>query len=282
MFDDQEQQQQQDNDKLESLLSPIFPKATSLLFHTGNALTYFKLVRKTNMNITEEIIEYISTMLRTLRKNNNFKQFENETYVKIIPEDINHEGSSSNATGNSGSNTVDYEQLSREDLKISVLQEMKENYLESLLLSFPNYGAKLTIDEILPLWNVVESYMNNQKILSAGVCDFMLPLLLELCDHAKHKPYADQINLGVCCSIPDELNKYVKENDIQLLTHSDPMDIINDSDFQNSIKNYCHEYDALDWRPTWVARYNSIIANRGIIKTKGYFVYASRELPIKS
>lgn len=39
----------------------------------------------------------------------------------------------------------------------------------------------------------------------------------------QHKPYANQINLGVCCSIPEELNKYVKENNIQLLTHSDPI-----------------------------------------------------------
>ncbi|CAF4534918.1 unnamed protein product [Didymodactylos carnosus] len=120
--------------------------------------------------------------------------------------------------------------------------------------------------------------MDKQKVLSAGVCDFMLPLLLELCTAAKHKPYANQINLGVCCTIPEELNKYVKENDIQLLTHSDPMDIINDSDYQNSLRKYCHEYDALNWRPAWVARYNSVIANRGIIKTKGYFVYANREL----
>ena len=39
----------------------------------------------------------------------------------------------------------------------------------------------------------------------------------------QHRPYANQINLGVCCSIPEELNKYVKENNIQLLTHSDPI-----------------------------------------------------------
>ncbi|CAF3843493.1 unnamed protein product, partial [Rotaria sordida] len=93
-----------------------------------------------------------------------------------------------------------------------------------------------------------------------------------------HKPYANQINLGVCCSIPEELNKYVKENNIQLLTHSDPIDVINESDFQQTIREYCHEYDALNWKPCSIVRYTSVIANRGIIKSKGFFIYAKREL----
>lgn len=112
------------------------------------------------------------------------------------------------------------------------------------MLSLPNYSSQVTLEEFLPLWRVVEDYIDKQKILSAGVCDFMMPLFSDLCQSAKvrkyqfirfllnnkkniryiqHKPYADQINLGVCCSIPDELNKYVKEHNIQLLTHSDPI-----------------------------------------------------------
>jgi len=146
------------------------------------------------------------------------------------------------------------------------------------MISLPNYGAQLTLDEFMPLWNIVEDFIDKQKILSAGVCDFMLPLFSDLYDAAKHKPYADQINLGVCCSIPEELNKYVKENNIQLLTHSDPIDVISDSDFQQTIREYCHEYDALNWKPSSIVRYSSVIANRGIIKSKGFFIYAKREL----
>jgi hypothetical protein len=56
------------------------------------------------------------------------------------------------------------------------------------------------------------------------------------------------------------------------------LDVINESDFQEVLREYCHEYDALNWKPLSIVRYNSVIANRGIIKTKGFFIYAKREL----
>lgn len=66
-----------------------------------------------------------------------------------------------------------------------VLNELKENYLESVMISLPNYGSDLTLKEFMPLWNTIEDFIDKQKILSAGVCDFMLPLLSDLCDNAK-------------------------------------------------------------------------------------------------
>ncbi len=56
------------------------------------------------------------------------------------------------------------------------------------------------------------------------------------------------------------------------------IDVLSDSDFQQTIRDQCHEYDALNWKPCSVVRYTSVIANRGIIKTKGFFIYAKREL----
>lgn len=56
------------------------------------------------------------------------------------------------------------------------------------------------------------------------------------------------------------------------------VDVLTDSDFQETIREYCHEYDALNWKPSSIVRYSSVIANRGIIKTKGFLVYAKREL----
>jgi len=66
-----------------------------------------------------------------------------------------------------------------------VLNELKENYLESVMISLPNYGAQITLNEFLPLWRIIEDYIDRQKILSAGVCDFMLPLFSDLCDACK-------------------------------------------------------------------------------------------------
>ena len=38
------------------MLEPIFPKATELLFHTGNTLTLFKVLKRTNSSISDEVI----------------------------------------------------------------------------------------------------------------------------------------------------------------------------------------------------------------------------------
>jgi hypothetical protein len=53
------------------------------------------------------------------------------------------------------------------------------------MLSLPNYSSQLTLNEFMPLWSIVEGYIDKQKILSAGVCDFMLPLFSDICDAAK-------------------------------------------------------------------------------------------------
>lgn len=287
---------QEDNSiKFEPVAKPCFPKATEILFFTGNTLTLFPLLRKANSTITEEIIAYMSMILQTMRKENNENQFQEETYVKLLSN--SDETQSTTVNGPAPGIPVDDEQLTREELKYSVkiflrsldadvlrqtidsiLNELKETFIESVMISLPNYGSHITLEEFLPLWNVVEDFIDRKKILSAGVCDFMLPLLSDLNDSAKHKPYANQINLGVCCSIPEELNTYVKNNNIQLLTHSDPIDVLTDSDFQETVREYCHEYDSFNWKPLSIVRYSSVITNRGIIKTKGFLVYAKRDL----
>ncbi|CAF0945706.1 unnamed protein product [Adineta steineri] len=289
--------QNENQTNLEPVLEPLFPKCTEILVSTGNTLTLFQLIKKTNCSITEEVTEYMSMMLQAIRKDTDGKQFQEEKYVKLLP--VHDESQPVSINGTTPGVSIHNEQITREDLKFSikiflrslepeiltnaidtVLNELKENYLESVMISLPNYGAGATLNNFMPLWNIIEDYIDKQKILSAGVCDFMLPLLSELCDAAKHKPYANQINLGVCCSIPEELNKYVKENNIQLLTHSDPIDVINDSDFQQTLLKYCHDSDALNWKPVSIVRYSSVIAHRGIIKSKGFLIYAKRELPM--
>lgn len=54
------------------------------------------------------------------------------------------------------------------------------------------------------------------------------------------------------------------------------LDAINESDFQGVLREYCHENDAMHWKPLSIVRYSSVIANRGIIKSKGFFIYAQR------
>ena len=49
--------QNESKEALELPLEPLFPKATQLLFYTGNTLALYKLLKKTNTSITEEVVE---------------------------------------------------------------------------------------------------------------------------------------------------------------------------------------------------------------------------------
>ncbi len=158
-------------------------------------------------------------MLQTMKKETNEKHFQEETYVKLLP--LHDETQPTAIDGTTPGVPIDNEQLTREDLKFSVkiflrllepeilthtintglfqtkffketnfsyvlvLNELQENYLESVMISLPNYGAQLSLNDFMPLWNVIENFIDKQKILSAGVCDFMLPLLSDLCNAAK-------------------------------------------------------------------------------------------------
>lgn len=46
--------------KFEPMMKPCFPKATEILFFTGNTLTLFPLLKKANSTITEEVSFTIS------------------------------------------------------------------------------------------------------------------------------------------------------------------------------------------------------------------------------
>lgn len=63
------------------------------------------------------------------------------------------------------------------------------------MISLPNSGVQITLNEFLPLWRVIEDYIDNQKILSAGVCDFMFPLLSDFYDSCKVIDVKNRIQL---------------------------------------------------------------------------------------
>lgn len=46
--------------KFEPMIKPCFPKATEILFFTGNTLTLFPLLKKANSTVTEEVSFVIS------------------------------------------------------------------------------------------------------------------------------------------------------------------------------------------------------------------------------
>lgn len=72
------------------------------------------------------------------------------------------------------------------------------------------------------LWQTLENYAKNERIIQLGVADLDTESLINLHMNCSEKPSIVQINLSTCCVVPPPLQEFCTLNDIQLLTHSDP------------------------------------------------------------
>lgn len=90
------------------------------------------------------------------------------------------------------------------------------------------YGAKQETDgqqceKWKNIWCTLEEMVLSGKVLQIGVADLEESTFRTLYEWAKIKPSIIQINLATCCVVPPTLQAFCKENEVQLLTHSDPV-----------------------------------------------------------
>ena len=106
-----------------------------------------------------------------------------------------------------------------------IMKEISINRIDSLILSLPDTffaHEYLPKDLFFPLWNTIQ---NDEKVLSAGLADFDVKYLEQLCesiDNKKHLPVLNQVDLASCCVMPVDLVECCKQNGINLTTHVDP------------------------------------------------------------
>lgn len=72
------------------------------------------------------------------------------------------------------------------------------------------------------IWRILETYTENKKIFQIGLADVEENIFRTVYDWSKVKPSIIQINLATCCVVPPTLQAFCKDNEVQLLTHSDP------------------------------------------------------------
>ncbi|KTF81537.1 hypothetical protein cypCar_00017790 [Cyprinus carpio] len=166
----------------------------------------------------------------------------------------------------------------REELKVSACLSLGVSQLDSVIIAPPPLpeGEAQTLTHLQPLWEELESLVHSQKIAAIGTSDLDKTLLEQLYNWAQVKPSSNQVNLASCCVMPPDLTAFAKEFDIQLLTHSDPKELISAAGFQEAVQGSSKDLQAADWRLEWVLRYSIIVKSRGIIKAKGYIVHAKK------
>ncbi|KOX76321.1 Glutamate--cysteine ligase regulatory subunit [Melipona quadrifasciata] len=151
-----------------------------------------------------------------------------------------------------------------------VCNSLNINAIESLVIA---YLSKENPEELLAslkhLWIAVEEYVKIGKLSSVGLSDVDTNVFIDLFQWANIKPNIVQISLATCCVVPPALQTFSKENDIQLLTHNDPGQILPEEDLNGIFNANTNLY--------WVTRYQIHLKCRGILSSKGYLVYVSKK-----
>ncbi|KAJ0171495.1 hypothetical protein K1T71_013045 [Dendrolimus kikuchii] len=129
-------------------------------------------------------------------------------------------------------------------------------------------------EAILPgikiLWEVLEDYVEEGRVHQLGVADVGGGCLRKLHAWARVRPAIAQINLASCCVVPPTLHAFCRANDVQLLTHADPPDLLSIAAIK-TLSDAGVGCDNLDW----CARYQVHIKCRGVLALKGYVCKAT-------
>ncbi|XP_048473938.1 glutamate--cysteine ligase regulatory subunit-like isoform X2 [Rhincodon typus] len=158
--------------------------------------------------------------------------------------------------------------------------ELGISQLDSVILAVAalSEGHRPTLEDLKPYWKELEDLVQEQKIASIGVSDLDQEVLEALCQHTQVRPSSLQVNLASCCVIPPDLAAFANENNIQLLTHNDPADMLPVGSFQDALCASLQDPHDNEWVPHWILRYSAVIKHRGIIKSKGYMVHAKKQV----
>jgi len=226
---------------------------------TGNILNHNEIIKKAGQRPTEELLESLKLALEE-----GSQTREGEGLV-VGP----------------GALLLTSAEQSARDLTISVkvfvtddtgegLKEALDKLLghlglasvDSVVLSYKGEGR---LEEAIPrLWETLETYATQGKVTRIGVADLDTDLFVKIHTSARIKPSVIQINLAHCCVVPPALQEFTKANDIQLLTHNDPSELVSklDSLFGESAKLQMY----------WATKFQVHVKCRGVLATKGYVV----------
>ncbi|KAI0206786.1 glutamate-cysteine ligase modifier subunit [Astrocystis sublimbata] len=181
-----------------------------------------------------------------------------------------------------------------------VTKELRIEHVDLLIGSFPGLAfegdceweadkinATMGNDEDeVATWSALESLYEQGKITRLGIAEFGTEKLQRFISQVKVRPAVDQINIKDCCNVPPPLIKLAKSEGIELLTHSDSMDILPSGTLRELLGQSARGAGVLaddenaqsglkgDLIPQWVAKYTAFVSYRGVIENKGYFAGA--------
>jgi glutamate--cysteine ligase regulatory subunit len=248
-----------------------------IIISTGNILALNKSVfKKGSEAAAEELFETLKSCLEN--KKELVDSYSDEKSFEILQENGND--FKEDRLELKISLKIFLYSLNKDDLKTSIergLQTTNADYMDTLVISFAGQSdtTRLTLDMMKTAWSVLEEFANIGKAKMIGVCDVDTQLFIQLYSWATVKPNIVQINLASCCVVPPELSEFCKQQSIQLLTHSDPLNILPEDKLQQLMKQFESGIPEEipkphDWEVKWILRYQVHVKSRGVLSNKGY------------
>ncbi|KAI5710271.1 hypothetical protein M8J75_007167 [Diaphorina citri] len=145
----------------------------------------------------------------------------------------------------------------------NILKYLEGQAVDSVVLAYNTSSSKekspeQLLSELETLWATLETLVEEKKISRIGLSDLHEDIFIQFYNRAKVKPGIIQINLSSCCVVPPVLQEFAKSKEIQLLTHSDPIDILYQAPVMDLFKNKTVSL-------SWAVKYQTHVVCRGVL-----------------
>lgn len=238
---------------------------SKICVHTGNILNLNEVKKNAGQNSSEELVESLKIALKDWKLPIDANGPELE--VRSSDETIRVSGVDRKELRTSVKvfTTSDSQKALQEAID-KLFESLEAENIDSVVLAYAGASGDTSqrLQEIQHLWEVLETNVHSGRVSRIGLSDVDTDLFITLYNSAKTKPSIVQINLASCCVVPPALQEFCKENDIQLLTHNDPLELLPGEAMESLFS------DKRDPKMDWAVRFLVHIKCRGVLSVKGY------------
>ncbi|XP_046682533.1 glutamate--cysteine ligase regulatory subunit isoform X2 [Homalodisca vitripennis] len=239
--------------------------------HTGNILNLNEVKKNAGQNSSEELVESLKIALKgwSPPAENNGTCLEvrsNDETIKVSGVERSELRTSAKVFITSDKKEALQEAIDK------LFASLEADNIDSVVMAYTgtSHEANNRLSEIQHLWEVLEANVQSGKLSRIGISDVDTDLFITLYNSAKTKPSIVQINLASCCVVPPALQEFCKQNDIQLLTHNDPLELLPNQALQTILQQ-----ESQLSRVDWAVRFQIHVKCRGVLATKGYIICIS-------